>query len=82
MLPLCTARDLASLEGDVDEKHPKPTMPSPVRPGMNGADHGAQDAAFDLWLKRGLHAMFDDVAREPLPPELLALIETHRKNSR
>ncbi len=49
---------------------------------MNGADHGPQDAAFDLWLKRGLHAMFDDVAREPLPPELLALIETHRKNSR
>ncbi|MCX7372798.1 MAG: hypothetical protein NTW56_10270 [Alphaproteobacteria bacterium] len=57
-------------------------MPSPIRPAMNGVDHGSLDAAFDLWLKRGLHAMFDDVAREPLPPELLALIETHRKNSR
>ncbi len=41
----------------------------------------SQDPAFDLWLKRGLHAMFDDVAREPLPPELLALIEAHRKKA-
>jgi len=36
------------------------------------------DAAFDLWLQRGLHQMFDDVAREPIPPELLALIEADR----
>lgn len=66
----------------MDEKQPKPMMPSPIRPAMNGVDPGSLDAAFDLWLKRGLHAMFDDVAREPLPPELLALIEAHRKNSR
>lgn len=36
------------------------------------------DAAFDLWLQRGLHQMFDEVAREPIPPELLALIEADR----
>lgn len=33
------------------------------------------DAAFDVWLRRGLHKMFDDVAREPIPPELLRLIK-------
>ncbi len=37
------------------------------------------NAAFDIWLKRGLHQMFDDVAREPIPPELLRLIEQDRK---
>lgn len=37
------------------------------------------DAAFDIWLRRGLHQMFDDVAREPVPPELLKLIEQDRK---
>jgi len=36
------------------------------------------DAAFDLWLQRGLHTLFDDVAKEPIPPELLALIEQDR----
>lgn len=35
-------------------------------------------AAFDLWLKRGLHQLFDDVANEPLPEELLKLIEADR----
>lgn len=33
------------------------------------------DQAFDLWLKRGLHQLFDDVANEPIPEELLKLIE-------
>ena len=36
-------------------------------------------AAFDIWLKRGLHRIFDDVANEPIPPELLRLIEQDRK---
>lgn len=36
------------------------------------------DQAFDLWLKRGLHQLFDDVANEPIPEELLRLIEEDR----
>jgi hypothetical protein len=39
---------------------------------------GTPDAAFDLWLQRGLHAMYDDIAREPIPEELLRLIEQDR----
>ena len=35
--------------------------------------------AFDLWLKRGLHQIYDDVANEPVPDELLKLIEDDRK---
>lgn len=34
--------------------------------------------AFDTWLKHGLHQMFDDVAREPIPEELLRLINADR----
>ncbi len=37
------------------------------------------DAAFDLWLKRGLHELYDEVAKEPIPAELLRLIEEARK---
>lgn len=40
---------------------------------------GKVDVAFDLWLQRGLHKLFDDVAREPVPDELLRLIEDDRE---
>ena len=39
---------------------------------------GAETTAFDLWLNRGLHRMFDEVAQEPIPEELLRLIEADR----
>lgn len=34
--------------------------------------------AFDLWLQRSLHKLFDEVAKEPVPAELLRLIEQDR----
>lgn len=34
-----------------------------------------EDEAFDLWLRRGLHQLFDDVTSEPIPEELLRLIQ-------
>ena len=37
------------------------------------------DSAFDVWLNRGLHQLFDDVANEPVPDELLKLIEDDLK---
>jgi hypothetical protein len=39
----------------------------------------APDVAFGLWLERGLHKMYDGIAGEPIPPELLELIERDRK---
>jgi hypothetical protein len=35
-------------------------------------------AAFDLWLQRGLQT-FGSIAREPIPEELLRLIEEDRR---
>lgn len=46
-------------------------------PGSTGAKKPG-DKAFDTWLKQGLHQIFDDVAREPIPLDLLKLIEEHR----
>ena len=45
-----------------------------------GADagDGGVDSAFDIWLQRGLHQLYDSVSKEPLPDELLRLIEEDR----
>ena len=37
------------------------------------------DSAFDIWLNRGLHELFDDVAKEPIPEELLKLLKDSEK---
>jgi hypothetical protein len=39
---------------------------------------GATEDAFDLWLQRGLHQLYDNVASEPIPDSLLRLIEDDR----
>ena len=40
------------------------------------------DAAFDLWLQRSLHALYDQFAEEPIPPEILKLIEDDKKDDK
>ena len=37
------------------------------------------DSAFDIWLNRGLHELFDEVAREPVPEKFLKLIDERSK---
>lgn len=46
------------------------------------AEEDGVDRAFDLWLQRGLHQLYDQVAREPLPEDLLRLIEDDRSRAR
>jgi hypothetical protein len=48
----------------------KADKPAPTQDGVG--------AAFDLWLQRSLHQLYDGVAAEPIPPDLLRLIETDR----
>ena len=52
--------------------------PPPAGTRWGGPPTAPPDAAFDTWLQRGLHAMYDDIAREPIPDELLRLIEQDR----
>lgn len=37
------------------------------------------ESAFDIWLQRSLHKLFDEVANEPVPEELIRLIEEDRR---
>ncbi len=46
----------------------------PVRP----LSEQKTDKAFDIWLQRGLHELFDDVASEAVPEELLEIIRQAR----
>ena len=54
-----------------------PTMDDPVK-AAGRKRRFKSDVAFDLWLDRGLRAVYDGVAEEPIPPELLALIDRDR----
>ena len=53
------------------------TASGPTAPRGDKGKKG--DAAFDIWLQRGLHQIYDTVASEPVPEELLRLIEADRK---
>lgn len=44
------------------------------------AGKGDDAGAFDIWLQRGLHQLYDSVAKEPIPDELLKLIEQDRSD--
>ena len=61
-----------------DEK--RPARPSAVRdPAAAGPTLGS-GRPFDLWLQKQLHAMYDEIASEPLPPDLLNLIDQDAKD--
>ncbi len=49
--------------------------PVPVEPPAAGE----ADAAFDVWLQRGLHKLFDEAASEAVPEEWIRMIEQDRK---
>ncbi|MBU8538831.1 hypothetical protein J3S20_13345 [Roseomonas tokyonensis] len=53
----------------------KPAPPSKVT--KRKGERAGSDA-FDIWLQRGLHQLYDNVAAEPIPPELMRLIEEDR----
>lgn len=57
-------------------KKQPPMVSASAETGRKGGK--THEAAFDVWLRRGLHQLFDDVANEPIPDELLKLIEDDR----
>lgn len=52
--------------GGADDTPVPPRVPRPEK---------APAEAFDIWLQQGLHKLYDSVAKEPVPDELLKLIE-------
>jgi len=49
--------------------------PGAVRESAGAARTRGNDRPFDLWLQKQLHAMYDEIASEPLPSDLLNLID-------
>lgn len=62
-----------------DDRKAAPVAKPAGKNGDGGGSGAAPEAAFELWLRRGLHDMFDDVMREPIPDELMRLIEEDRE---
>ncbi len=62
-----------------DDKR-RPAAPAP-KPGLKAdgkSGRGAKvstERPFDMWLQKQLHAMYDEIASEPLPNDLLNLID-------
>jgi hypothetical protein len=48
--------------------------PVPVKPPSGDE----ANAAFDVWLQRGLHDLFDGAANEAVPDEWIRMIEQDR----
>jgi len=68
---------LAGAMGKSDRKR----VGDPVRANPEQEDE-AVDGAFDLWLRRGLHQLYDTVAKEPIPEDLLRMIEEDRTSKK
>ena len=69
-----------------DDKR-RPAAPAP-KPGMKVGDGKSGRSAkmpaerpFDMWLQKQLHAMYDEIASEPLPNDLLNLIDHDAANA-
>lgn len=65
----------------MSDSSPKNVRPKAQQNAPKKGSSALPDAAFDLWLQRGLQTIYGDVAKEPIPEELLALIEASRKPS-
>ena len=57
-----------------DQESPSP----PADPAAKSPPEGKAEDAFELWLQRSLHELYDSVTMEPIPPELLRLIAEDR----
>ena len=56
----------------------EPKRATDLKHSTSKQDGKEVEQAFDVWLRRGLHQLYDTVAREPIPEELLRLIEEDR----
>lgn len=61
----------------IDSARMKDNPTTPDQPPASNPS-SAPGSAFDKWLNRGLHQLFDDIANEPIPAELLKLIEVDK----
>ncbi len=71
-MPTGTKRPGSACADDQGSANKKPKRTAADRPRKAGED------PFDLWLQRSLHGAFDPALEEPVPEEILRLIEEDR----
>jgi hypothetical protein len=49
---------------------------------MKSQAKAPKDRPFDMWLQKQLHAMYDEITAEPLPDDLINLIENDASSSK
>ena len=69
---------MAAMDMDSSDSRKASPKPRAATPPPSEGVGGASEDAFGLWLQRGLHQLYDSVANEPIPAELLRLIEADR----
>ena len=70
--------------------HAQYAMANDNKPQKDWAAEAARDnkvkesteRPFDMWLQKQLHAMYDEIAAEPLPNDLVSLIERDASKSK
>ena len=71
--------------------HAQCTMANDNKPQKDRAEEAARnkkvkepaaERPFDMWLQKQLHAMYDEIAAEPLPNDLVNLIERDASKSK
>jgi hypothetical protein len=64
---------VAGAMGKTDQKRTNEQGKTSFNPDGEGVDK-----AFEIWLRRGLHQLYDTVAKEPIPENLLRMIDEDR----
>lgn len=77
--------ELKSFRGEcimTNEKPPKGKANDPQSATSKALPKASRERPFDMWLQKQLHSMYDEIAAEPLPADLLNLIDKDADKSR
>jgi len=65
-----------------NEKPQKGKINDPEGARSKTPPKASRERPFDMWLQKQLHSMYDEIASEPLPSDLLNLIDTDADKSK
>ena len=85
---VCLGQDHAEFESFrverimANEKPQKGKMNDPDSFKAKAPLKASRERPFDMWLQKQLHSMYDEIAAEPLPEDLLNLIDKDADKSK
>ena len=65
-----------------NEKPQKGKANIPESAKLKALPKASRERPFDMWLQKQLHSMYDEIAAEPLPSDLLNLIDKDADKSK